>query len=163
LLRHDGDAEPAASQSRASRSAIHVLGDPVEHVLERGVRHRDGRQHLGPEDARANAAEPSERAEPVTGSRRGVDGRAPVGSDTELVWSEGIGLGRRDELDRLRRSLLEARIEPGDRVALRQSADVDSGDMRPRRQLARRAGERQTDEKHEHAGGDSRREQDRGE
>ena len=87
------------ARERHSRPSIHVVGDLVEHVLERGVRDRERGQHLRAEDASANAAEASERAEAVTGSRGGVDGGAPVGCDAELVRRKRVRLGRRDELD----------------------------------------------------------------
>ena len=48
--------------------------------------------------------------------------------------------------DRIVRSLLEERLELGGRLASRQPADVDAGDVRASGELAARAGEGQPDE-----------------
>ncbi len=146
LLRYDSEAETAPDERSVFGPAIHVVGYLVERVLERGVRDGEPGKHLGAEHARADATEASDGAEAVAGAAGGSDRGAPVGLDAELVRGERVRRVARDELDRVVGLLLEERVELRDRLALRQAADVDTGHLGSRCELALRAGEREADE-----------------
>ena len=146
LLGHDLDPQTSPHERGAPRAPIDVRSDPVEHVLERGVRDRESREHLGTEDARAKAPEAAERAEPVARAPGGGDGSAPVGLHGELVRRERVRGRAGRELDRIVRALLVEGVELRDGLSLRQPADVDAGDVGPCGELAARAGEGEADE-----------------
>ena len=140
----DLDAQPVTDELRALRRHIDVVGDLVERVLERGVRDGESREHLGSEDAGAEAPEAAQRAETVSGATRRGDRGGPVRLDGQLIRGEAVRLSGRDERDGLGRALLEEAVQLRDRLAAGQPADVDAGDLRPGGELAPRAGERQT-------------------
>ena len=162
LLRNDLDTQSATHERGALRRAIHVRGDLVERILERGVRHREPRKNLRAEHARADAAKATQRAEAVAGASCGRDRSSPVGLDAELVRGELVRRRAGDELDGIVGPLLVERLELRDGLAPRQPADVDAGDLGPGRELAPGSGEGEADEDSESCDGDHHADDERG-
>ena len=125
-------------RARAPRSSAVDRPSPamrVEGEVERRVGDGEARQHLGAEEARVQAPEPADRAEPVTGPAGRGDRSRPVRSDAELVRGERVRLLARDERHRVVGDLREQPVELRDGLALREPTDVDTR----RRALRRRA------------------------
>ena len=156
------DPETAAYERRALRASVHIGGDPVEGVLERGIRHGETWEHFRAEHAGADATEATQRTEAVAGTAGSGNRPAPIGLDAELVRSERVGRRACDELDGLAGALLEERLELGDSLAACQAADVDSGHIRTRRELASRAREGEADEDGERRNGNEETDHDGG-
>ncbi len=160
--RNNLDAQTAAHERGTPGASVHIGRDPVKRKLEGGIRYRESWEHLRAEHAGADAAEPTQRPEAVACTAGGCNRTAPVGMDAELICGEHVGRRARDELDGLAGAFLEERLELRDGLAPRQTADVDSGNLGTRRELAPRARESEADQDGERRNGNENADHDGG-
>jgi hypothetical protein len=125
---------------------VHRSRDLAEHVLERGVLDLRARRDVGAEEAEIEPAEAADRPEAGALVLDGVDGRGPVGADSQLLRAQLPAAAGRAKLDGNVLERVRPALEEGARLRRREPTDVDARDVDACREALRRAGERQPDD-----------------
>ena len=147
LARNDLDGEASAHELRLDVPLVDVAREAGELEVECRLVCPHRRCDLGAEEAGLEPLEAADGAEAFALAGRGLDRRGPVGLDAQRRRLDRILLVARGEHHRDTRDALEAALQQRLRLLLRQTADVDAGDLDAVGDPHRRAREGKADQR----------------